>query len=560
MLNSILLLIAGLGVFLFATKLLSEKLVTLGGNKMRKKINQFSSNRFKAIGFGFALTTVFQSSTASIVMISSFTSLGLLSLFQAISLIIGANVASALPGYLISFQSFGITTFFCALAGVGALIFVFAKKTWLKNMAQAILAFGLMFVGLMIMKDSMNSFLTEPSFISFFATITNPVLLILLGTGFTILVQSSLGTVAIVLSLIGTASVAGVLPVSSAVYVIYGANLGTAITTAIVCCLSSNLNGKRAAIFHVSYALVGCIIFGLLGLTPWVEVCFGWIADPSFRVITVNLVFNLVVGLLAMPFVKYISIGFSRLIKPIKRKKVNPLATPDYNDEPTPVAIATASSKALALFYESKAIFDESINFVFAENNKRFKKLVARRENFKNYLAKLNTYITSINNETNEEGKDVEKLSIITKHLERINHNCKRIIVILNGEKKVCFSIKLEKFLTKITKNIEEMFEICQMYVQNLDCAFLKKDTSSYERILNLTKQNSETKLSAKTYVIENVAKSRAGNEKNTIYIEVINYLNMISNNLADIVFDFGSNTSLFKSPEFEQLSLHDLV
>lgn len=560
MLNNILLLIAGLGVFLFATKLLSEKLVTLGGNKMRKKINQFSNNRFKAIGFGFALTTLFQSSTASTVMISSFTSLGMLSLFQAISLIIGANVASALPGYLISFQSFGITTFFCALAGIGALIFVFTKKTWLKNLAQAILAFGLMFVGLMIMKDSMNSFLTEPAFISFFATITNPVLLILLGTAFTMLVQSSLGTVAIVLSLIGTASVAGVLPVSSAVYVVYGANLGTAITTAIICCLSSNLNGKRAAIFHVLYALVGCIIFGLLGLTPWVDVCFGWIADPSFRVVTVNLVFNLIVGILVMPFVKYISIGLSKVIKPIKRKKVNPLATPDYNDEPTPVAIATASSKALALFYEIKSIFEETTNFVFADNNKKIKKLLSRKDNFKNYLSKLNTYIANINYEINEEGKDVEKLLIITKHLERINHNCKRIINNINSDKKVCFSIKLEKFLNKIIKNINEMFEICLKYIQNLDCAFLKKDTSSYEKMLVLSKQNSETKLLAKTFVIENVAKSRAGNEKNTIYIEVISYLNMISNNLADIVFDFGSNTSLFKAPEFEQLSLNDLV
>ena len=559
MLNSILLLIAGLGVFLFATKLLSEKLVTLGGNKMRKKINQFSSNRFKAIGFGFALTTLFQSSTASIVMISSFTSLGLLSLFQAISLIIGANVASALPGYLISFQSFGITTFFCALSGVGALIFVFSKKTWLKNTAQAILAFGLMFVGLMIMKDGMSTFLTNPAFISFFSTVTNPVLLILLGAGFTMLVQSSLGTVAIVLSLIGTASLTGVLPVSSAVYVVYGANLGSAITTAIVCCISSNLNGKRAGIFHVLYALVGCIVFGLLGLTPWVDVCFGWIADPSFRVITINLVFNLTIGVFATPFVKYFSIGLSKIIKPIKRKNANPLSTPDYNDEPTPVAIATASAKSVALFYEIKGIFDDSTNFIFAENNKKFKKIRTRRDSFKEYLAKLTTYISSINFETNEESKDIDKLEIISKHMERISHNCKRIVLVINGEKKVCFSMKLEKFLLKMVKNVNEMFDICQKYVQNLDCAFLKKDTSTYERILELSKLNSETKLSAKTYVIENVAKSRAGNEKNTAYIEVINYLNMISNNLADIVFDFGSNTSLFKAPEFEQLSWDEL-
>ena len=156
MLSNILILISGLGVFLFATKLLSTKLETLGGNKLRKKINQFSNDRFKAFGFGFLLTIVFQSTTASVVMVSSFTSVGMLTLFQAISLIIGVNVASAVPAYLISFQSFGVTDFFCAITIVGAILYIFAKKSWVKNMAQAFVGFGLMFVGLMLMKDSMS--------------------------------------------------------------------------------------------------------------------------------------------------------------------------------------------------------------------------------------------------------------------------------------------------------------------------------------------------------------------------------------------------------------------
>lgn len=557
MLSNILILISGLGVFLFATKLLSTKLETLGGNKLRKKINQFSNNRFKAFGFGFLLTIVFQSTTASVVMVSSFTSVGMLTLFQAISLIIGVNVASAVPAYLISFQSFGVTDFFCAITIVGAILYIFAKKSWVKNMAQAFVGFGLMFVGLMLMKDSMSFILTEPSFISFFSKITNPALLIFLGAAFAILLQSSLGTTALVLSLIGTATVPGVISASSAIYIVFGALLGSSITTAIIASLSSNLTGKRAAIFHVFFSCVVCLIFGLLSLTNWVEACFGWIAEPSFQVITAYFAALIFVAILLIPFVKTFSVLLCKIIRPINRKRKNPLEVSDFTDEAPAVSIVKASKSLFVFYNEVRSIYKRTTDYIFSEEKEPSRKILRRIQDFNEYLTRFSSKVSAISSEDSQTTKDLDKILFVIKHIERINHNCKKIVENLTAEKKITFSARLNKFTNRAITNTTEMFELCQLYIKDIDCLFLLEDKSSYDRFLELSKLNSEVKLSAKAHVIENAAKSRAGMEKNTTYMEITSYLNMISNNLSDIVFMLSADN--ISKLNYEQIALEEL-
>ena len=558
MLNNILILISGLGIFLFATKLLSVKLESLGGNKLRKKINSFSSNRFKAFGFGCLLTTVLQSTTASVVMVTSFTSLGMLTLFQAISLIIGVNVASAIPAYLISFQTFGITNIFCAITAVGAFIYILAKKTWVKNMAQSFIAFGLIFVGLMLMKNSMEFLLTDPSFISFFSQITNPIVLILLGAAFTILLQSSLGTTALVLSLIGTSSIVGVIDVSNAIYIIFGAHLGSSITTAFITSFSTNLNGKRAAIFHVLFSIIVCFVFGLLSLTNWFNACFGWIKQPSFRLITAYLISMILIAGLLIPFVKYITILLCKIIKPRKRKNKNPLDVYEFSDETPSISIAKASKKLFIFYNEARTIYKETCDLIFAETYDNQKRLYKKQQNFNYYLNKFNACVADIKSESLEISKEINKILIVNKHIERINHNCKKIIDNLNLEKKITFSAKLNKYLGKVISNTQEMFEITQQYIKDLDCNFLLEDISSYEKIINLSKLNSEIKINSKSQIIENIAKSKLGVQKNTMYIEITSYLNMISNNISDIIFALASE-KLSTTEQYQQISLDEI-
>ena len=153
--------------------------------------------------------------------------------------------------------------------------------------------------------------------------------------------------------------------------------------------------------------------------------------------------------------------------------------------------------------------------------------------------------------------KDLDKILFVIKHIERINHNCKKIVENLTAEKKITFSARLNKFTNRAITNTTEMFELCQLYIKDIDCLFLLEDKSSYDRFLELSKLNSEVKLSAKAHVIENAAKSRAGMEKNTTYMEITSYLNMISNNLSDIVFMLSADN--ISKLNYEQIALEEL-
>lgn len=304
MLNSILLIIAGFGTFLFGLHTFSNNIEKISGNKMRQTINKFSGNRFSAVGSGFVFTSILQSSTAGITMIVGFTSAGLISLFQGVSLALGSGMASFVPNFLISFTTFNIKEIFCAFAGVGILLFILSKKPLLKNIATAIIGFSLIFIGMTLIGDGSSIFSTNPSLINFFHTLTNPFLLILLGVAFTLITQSSLATVAFIMTLVGTASVTGIITIESAAYLVYGANLGSALTTAFLISFSSNIDGKRIGLFHILVSLLGVIVFSLISLLPWISYLFSWVTEPTFKIAFINLSFSIVTGLIAIPLLK----------------------------------------------------------------------------------------------------------------------------------------------------------------------------------------------------------------------------------------------------------------
>jgi phosphate:Na+ symporter len=556
--------IAGFGVFLFGIHTLSANLEKIGGNNIRKKINRFSNNRFSAMGFGFVFTTLLQSSTASIVMIIGFTSAGMLTLFQALALTIGSNIASTVPGFLISFTTFNITSFFCALAGIGVFILVFAKKTLLKNIATVLIGFALLFIGMDLMGNSTSFLNSDPTFINFFETLTNPVILILLGTALTFLTQSSLGTIAILMTLVGTAATPGAISIGSAACIVYGANVGTALTTALIGSISATNEGRRVAIYHIIYSLIGAVIFGLLTLTPWIDVCLGWLQEPTFKVAFVNLIFNILVAIVMLPLINPFIYILRKILPNKKKHNKNPLIIDDSSLESTAIAIAIANEKITAFYNEAYRLYNKSIEFISEISNEKYKKLYNELSEYNTLINKFNMFVVRISsNEIQKSAnKEIEGILNIVKQLERINRNCIKFINVLKKEdKKITYSVKLKKYINIVTQNTNKMFEITRKFVENPDCNFLAKENpSSYEQALQLSHENSETKLSAKTYVIQKGFGGIPSTEKNTSYIELMSYLGLISNNILDIVFSIvGQARGTTSNQSYEQLILDGL-
>lgn len=558
MLSSILMLISGFGVFLFGINTFSSNIEKISGNKMRKKINRFSRNRFTAISSGFIFTTIMQSSKAGIILIAGFTSAGIIGLFQGISLTVGSSIASAVPNFLISITSFNIKEFFYALAGIGILINLFSKKAILKNISVAIIGFSLIFIGMGMMGTGTSIFSSNPAFINFFQTLTNPILLILIGIGFTIITQSSLATIAVLMTLVGTTSAVGIISISSAAYIIFGANIGSAITTAIVINLSSNIDGKRIGLFHIIHMTVGVILFSLISLFPWIDALFSWISEPSLKLAFINLTFHFITGLLFIPLLKP-AVCLVKKILPNKSNTKNVLEIDEVLNESPSISLAKVNEKIMPFFDSMISLYNRMLEYIIDEDNSKYKNLFKDLSYFNYWINKLNMYAVRIaTNEVYDDVKEIELLLNTIKQVERINRNCIKILLILkNNNKKITYSLNLQKFTDIISNNTKEMFEIIKKFIQHPDCKFLEnKKPSHYDRMLELSHINSKTKLSAKTFVIDKGFGTKSSTEKNTSYIELVSYLGLISNNLLDIMFGIVGQANNSLKPKFEQLIL----
>lgn len=560
MAGAILTFIAGIGVFLFSMKMLSSSLEDLCGNKIRKGFTKIGNNRFKNFGLGVGITALLQSSTASITMTIGFVSAGMISLLQAIAINIGANLGSAISPYLVSISSFSIIEIFCALAGVGAFMQIFSKNQKVRKIANVLIAFSLLFIGLELMSGATSAFRTDENFIGFFTSITNPALLILIGTAFTVLIQSSLGTIAILTTLIGTSTVAGVISVESAALIIYGANLGSSITTAFFASLSSNIDGKRVAIYHVAYNIIGVLIFGLLSLAPWTTI-FDWITEPSLKLATINLTFNLATSLILLPLTKP-AMWLLKKILPNKKQKIkNELEIEFVENESNAVAIAKASEKSVLIFEALRNNFNKTIDFICDDEQTDLKAITAELQDFVNINSKLEKYLVKISTSDVHERNYIDKLLIVNKEIDRNARNCIKIIKSLTDQngKKFNFNAKILKNVRNLSNKVNDLFDLCEPYVKNPDCDFADGIRPNFNSIISTVQEISTVKLNTKTNIMKNGFNSKISVKKNTSILHILNYITLISNNILDFAFAFETASQDGKNTDnYEQIDIDD--
>ena len=258
--TDILQLIGSLGLFLFGMKVMSDALLRLAGNKMRSILATMTSNRFLGIATGFLITSVIQSSSATTLMVVSFSNASLLTLPEAISVIMGANIGTTITAWLITLLGFKVSMSSIALPLVGfGFLFTFSKKENTKNWGGFIIGFAILFIGLQFLKDAMPNIDENPQILEFLKQYTNAgfwsvLLFLLIGTILTLIIQSSSATMA--LTLIMTAQ--GWIPFELAAAMVLGENIGTTIT-ANIAAIVANFQAKRTARAHLIFNILGVI-------------------------------------------------------------------------------------------------------------------------------------------------------------------------------------------------------------------------------------------------------------------------------------------------------------
>ena len=322
LLQSLIWLLAGVGVFIVGMNFMSDALEKSAGEGMKRMLGRISNNRISGVGIGAGVTAIIQSSSATSVMVIGLVNAGVMTLMQATPIIMGANIGTTITGVLVALKNdyFDMLMYLFAFAGV---MMGFFKKEKIKIAGLLCSGLGLIFVGLNIMssQQAFGNPLVESMFQGIFSVIDFPLLLILVGVIFTALIQSSSAATGVVITMVGS----GVLPLDLALFIVLGANIGTCVT-ALLASVGANANSKRVALIHFTFNVIGTVIFTAivwLFKEPMIRLLVSAFPgnDPmslQMRVSVFHVIFNVTTTVVLLPFVKQL-VHYSCLV--IKDKK-----------------------------------------------------------------------------------------------------------------------------------------------------------------------------------------------------------------------------------------------
>lgn len=327
LIESLIWLLAGVGVFIVGMNFMSAALEKSAGSGMKKLLEKIGSNRFSGVGIGAGVTAIIQSSSATSVMVIGLVNAGVMTLMQATPIIMGANIGTTITGVLVALKNdyFNMAMYLLAFAGV---MMGFVKKEKVKLVGGLCAGLGLIFVGLNIMssEEAFGNPLVEALFTGIFQKIDFPLLLILVGIIFTALIQSSSAATGVVITMVGT----GVLPLELALFIILGTNIGTCVT-ALLASVGAKANSKRVALIHFTFNVIGTVLFAAIiwiFKEPAVNLLVSFFPgdDPmslQMRVSAFHVIFNVTTTLLLIPFVKHLVKYSCLIIKDHKDEKIS---------------------------------------------------------------------------------------------------------------------------------------------------------------------------------------------------------------------------------------------
>jgi len=356
--SSVLTLLAGIGVFLTACQMMSSNLEAASSDKLKKLFSRASESKLLGVGIGTLGTAAIQSSGATTVMTIGFVNAGIISLAQAATIIYGANIGTTVTAQIVALGMFGgnsVSTgvIFSAFAGLGAFLSIFAKKGGTKTLGGILAGFGLLFVGLELMSSSMESFAALDGVKAFLASISNPLLLVLLGAVFTAIIQSSSVMTSIALAMVVT----GLIGIDQGIFLTMGSNIGSCVV-ALIAGLTSGTNAKRTAMIHLLFNCSGVVLFMLASVAlGWFDISYGGIFErlfpsaPQVQLAMFHTFFNTVTVAIMLPLTGVLVGTVSKMIpdKPAVSKEF----TLQYVDEnmlrTPPVAVGQVKREILRM-------------------------------------------------------------------------------------------------------------------------------------------------------------------------------------------------------------------
>jgi phosphate:Na+ symporter len=484
--GDILQLLGALGLFLFGMKVMSDALLLLAGNKMRGILATMTSNRFLGISTGFLITSVIQSSSATTLMVVSFSNASLLTLTESISVIMGANIGTTITAWLITILGFKVSMSAIALPLVGfGFLFMFSKKENLKNWGGFIIGFAILFIGLQFLKEAMPNINENPEILQFLNRYADMgygsiLLFLFIGTVLTVIIQSSSATMA--LTLIMTAE--GWIPFELAAAMVLGENIGTTIT-ANLAAIVANFQARRTARAHLIFNLIGVVwmlilFYPFLSMISWLTQRVGsespYLSAAAIPVAIslFHTVFNVMNTFLLVWFINPIA----KIVEWVIPEKLEPereIDEPKYLNE----KIAQFPETVIAsLVSESKYLFQNAIFEIVTHA------LNIHREDIKSDLkAKKVVKKSVVDLKTDVRALYLSKVKTIYGEIIRYATNAQSTLKVSEAQNNRIMEIKVaNRKMVEIIKDVRELNRNITTYLASPN-KNIKREYDSYRKL-----------------------------------------------------------------------------
>ena len=530
----ILTMAGGLGLFLFGMELMSDSIEKVAGARLRRILEIFTTNRFMGMIVGIIFTGIIQSSSACTVMVVSFVNSGLMNLYQAAGVILGANIGTTITSQLVSFNLSKIAPLILL---VGVVVMMFTKKEKVRKVAEVVVGFGILFVGLSTMSQAMANMKNEPQVVNLLMSLKNPFLATLMGFALTAIIQSSSVTVSIVLLLANQ----DLLPLPITLYIILGCNIG-ACATAMLASMTGKKDAKRAALIHLLFNIIGTVIIYIALFVAGdqiVELIKSISADNGRFVANAHTLIKIAQVIMLFPFTGWL-VKMTYLIVPGEDQKVGYRESYQlkYIGDKVVFNPATAVVEVVKELERMASLAEENLNramnalITLDEEDIEEVYEVEKNINFLNHA--ITDYLVKINQTTLpiEDLNSLGALFHVVNDIERIGDHAENVADAARQRKEEGVSISKEA-----QKELGDMLEMVNKIIRYAVEMFAKSDETHMQEIITLEDQVDEKERELQKKHVERLTKGECSPEAGMIFSDIVSGLERVADHATNIAF-----------------------
>ncbi len=534
-LDSLFTMFGGLGLFIYGMRIMGEGLEGAAGDRLKSLLELLTRNRFLGVIVGALVTAIIQSSSATTVMVVGLVNAGIMDLSQAIGVIMGANIGTTVTAQLIAFK---LTKLALPAIGLGTIIVIFGRNKIQRYIGQVVLGFGLLFFGMQTMETALKPLAKLPEFVNFMTSFSKtPILGVIAGFLTTGLVQSSSATIGILQALASQ----GIVNMSIALPILFGDNIGTCVT-ALLSSIGTNITARRAAVFHLTFNVVGTLVFLLI--LPVVEMAVSLTsADPVRQIANAHTLFNVTNTIMQLPFTFLLVKLVTTLIpgKPViierglKYIDDRLLETPSIAFTQVKKEIARMGNLALETVKDSIDIF--------VDYSEQKDKMAKEKEAVINELAReITRYLALLSRVSlsDDEYNSITDLVSTVTDIERVGDHAMNILELAEyrNDHRLPFSNIAIDELLEMSSKVQETFDLAVH-------AFLHWDKSSAQ---NIVKNEEEIDMMEKQLRLNHIKRLNEGScdpSSGVIFLDLLANLERVGDhsfNIASYVLNIDKN------------------